>query len=113
MEQLKEQEQSQVNQPKPQMQIPSVLPEIKSDKQTEDTITTALGFVTVGYGIYEERFEIAGKSVAYARANLSALFNIPAEAKARIDDVQVNNEQEVILTPNSKLEFIKAAGQKG
>lgn len=84
-----------------------------SDDPLQD-VERALGRVTVSYGAYESGFDLAGKSVAYIRENLSHVWNIPADALAVIDGQPITvmeNEQKV--RANARIEFIKDDGEKG
>ena len=78
-----------------------------------DDINRSLGRVTVVHGAQEHPFDIAGKTVAYARQALATLYNIPPEAQARLNNVPVADEVSCVLTHNAILEFVKGSGQKG
>jgi len=74
-------------------------------------IDKALGKVQVIHGIYDAKFEIAGKTVAYAREQLDAMYNLPPGAQALLNGDPVG--EGTILPADSTLEFIKQAGTKG
>jgi hypothetical protein len=71
----------------------------------------ALDLVEIVSGPYQDHFDIAGRSVGYARQALGVVYNIPPDAEALIDGRQA--EDEAVLRPGVCLEFIRASGRKG
>lgn len=98
----------QVQQDKPEVEAKPVAP---STEKASEAVEKALGKVQVIHGIYDSSFDIAGKTVAYAREQLGEMYNIPKDAQALIDGNPV--AEDTLLPQDSTLEFIKNAGQKG
>lgn len=63
--------------------------------------------VEISYGEYSEQAELAGKSVAEAREQYKAEFNIPDKAKARLNDKEVKKklEPKTMLDEGDELSF--------
>ena len=71
----------------------------------------ASNLVKVIHGSADGSFPVAGHTVSAARATFAQSYNIPSDAVAFINGVQVG--EDYILTSNETLEFIKEAGVKG
>lgn len=77
-------------------------------------VERVLGRVTAAYGPYEGAWDLAGKTVAYAREKLAPVWNIPPDALAVVGGQPIEGqEQQRILAPNERIEFMKDAGEKG
>ena len=85
-----------------------------SSKTSEEVldINKALGRVTVIHGAQELNYDLAGKTIAYVREALSSVLQIPKNAEAWIDNQSITDEN-IKLTQNATLEFIKSSGVKG
>jgi hypothetical protein len=66
---------------------------------------------TVSAGPYDEVRAVAGRTVAHVRSHLRQLFNIPECALAVCNGDPV--EEEFVLPPGARLEFLNDAGFKG
>lgn len=77
-------------------------------------LAQALGRVTVAYGPYEGEFDLAGKTVAYARENLTHVYNIDPQAMPVINGQPVQGQEvDRSLVVGERLEFMQDAGEKG
>jgi hypothetical protein len=68
--------------------------------------------VAVTYGVYQLQLELAGRSVAEARASLAGALNIDPRSMAVVNGGPVESEA-VVLRPGDRIEFVRLAGQKG
>jgi hypothetical protein len=67
--------------------------------------------VTVIYGMSELRCQVAGRTVGTVRHALRSLLNIPPEAVAITNGINVGDDY--LLQPGDMVQFIKAQGAKG
>lgn len=68
--------------------------------------------VAVTYGVYQLQLELAGRSVAEARAALAGALNIDPRSMAVVNGQPVESEA-LVLRPGDRIEFVRLAGQKG
>jgi hypothetical protein len=80
-----------------------------------DAFADVLGRVQVLSGACDGKFDIAGKSVAYARQHLTPILNIDRDAPAFLDgkEISKHDEEATILGENAVLDFNKQSGVKG
>ena len=67
--------------------------------------------VSVMHGAASGDHPLAGHTVGAARAALGQAYNVPSDASAQIGGAQV--EDDYVLRPGERLEFVKQAGTKG
>lgn len=75
-------------------------------------LDAATGSARVVHGAKDETMDqIVGRTVGELRKSIKDIYNIPNDATALIDGVQVDDN--AIITKDSTIEFIKQAGVKG
>lgn len=68
--------------------------------------------ITVRYGVnFLSREDLAGYTVAQIREEVAGGLGVPADAQARVNNVQAAPDHEVVA--GSTVEFVKIAGEKG
>lgn len=68
-------------------------------------------YVSVIHGVHQGQHPVADQTVASVRQTFAGPYNIPTDAVARINNVQVGDDY--VLRPNEQLEFVKLEGVKG
>lgn len=71
----------------------------------------ASNLVKVIHGTADGSYPLGGHTVSAARSTFAQTHNIPSDAVAFVNGIQVGEDH--ILNANESLEFIKAAGVKG
>ena len=84
-----------------------------NEEQTALDVLAGLSqrYVTVLHGAHEGQHPVADQTVASVRATFAGPYNIPANAMARINGQTVQNDY--VLRPNERLEFVMADTEKG
>ena len=68
--------------------------------------------ITIRHGVNTINVDnAAGKTVGEVRDQVAEILNVPANAQARVNNAQANDDAE--LADGDTLEFVKTAGEKG